>query len=183
MGVGKVKDVSEEEEFEGRTMMVSVGSSGDYPSLYGEQETSESIETEKGALTDICWLIPASGRPMSLGRNQSADISIPEYSVSADHGVLAWKRSKGLTIVDNAASNGIWIESENLRKLEPSEVYIFEGDERIMLGRFVFRFLYFESLVLLLSRQATQASKATAKKSKPTAKKSSGGWFKKLLGG
>ena len=121
-------------------MMVSVGSSGDYPSLYGEQETSESIETEKGALTDICWLIPASGRPMSLGRNQSADISIPEYSVSADHGVLAWKRSKGLTIVDNAASNGIWIESENLRKLEPSEVYIFEGDERIMLGRFVFRF-------------------------------------------
>jgi hypothetical protein len=179
-GIGKAKDVSEEEEFEGRTMMVSVGNP------YADDEQTEVLETEPGSCTDVLWLIPHSSRAMSLGRNKSAEISIPEYSVSAEHGVLQWKAGKGLSIVNSAASNGIWIENNGINKIEPGETYFLEGEERVILGRFVFSFHYFEAWMMEVAHLAAikrQAKKSSKKSSKKTGKKESGGFFKRLFGG
>lgn len=181
LGIGKAKDVSEEEEFEGRTMMVTVGSSAEYPSLHGEEQAESTIEAVKGSLTDIVWLIPQVGRVLTLGRDKRADISIPEYSVSAEHSWLAWKRGKGLTIEDNAASNGVWIESELLKRLLPGERYIFEGNELVMLGRFVFRFLYFDSLVMMLAQEMARAQTTQRPLKKSKGKKEPGGFLKRFF--
>ena len=185
-GIGKVKDVSEEEEFEGRTMMVSMVLDSGNPYADTDHDQTDDIETEPGSCTDILWLIENTGRVISLGRNKSAEISIPEYSVSAEHGILQWKSGRGLSIVDSAASNGIWLENEGMRRLPQGEVYYFEGEERLILGRFVFRFLNFESLVMHVAHLAAikqEARKAARKAGKKSGKKGSGGFFKRFFGG
>jgi hypothetical protein len=182
-GVGKVVGITEEEEFEGRTMMVAVG--GDNP--YENDQMSPLIETEEGSCTDLLWLIPSTSRVMSLGRNATAYISIPEYSVSADHGLLQWKEGAGLGISDSAASNGIWIEREDIERLQDGEIYVFEGEERIILGRFVFSFHYFDALMMQVGHLAAIKNeiRKQSKKSRASrgSKASGGGFFKRFFGG
>ena len=182
-GIGKVKDLSEEEEFEGRTMMVAVGAD----SPYENGTMTQVIETEPGSCTDVVWLIPNTARLMTLGRNASAEISVPEYSVSAEHGVLQWKKGAGLTILDSAASHGIWIASDGIERLAQGEQYIFEGEEQVLLGRFVFSFHYFESLMIQVAHLAAikkEMLKRAGKSGKSKRSKAArGGFFKRFFGG
>jgi hypothetical protein len=115
---------------------------------------------------------------MSLGRNKSADISIPEYSVSAEHALLTWKQGKRLSIEDIGASNGIWIEAAGMKRLGRGEVHVFEGSERVILGRIVFDFLYFEALINMLSCSAPENAGSQRRVKKP-----SGGFFQRLFQG
>ncbi len=188
LGVGRVTNVEEEEDFEGRTMGVTFEefaavASGDASAAGSGAPARAAFETTPGSNTDVVWFIPWKSGPVSLGRTRDNDIVIPEYSVSAEHCRFRWKGHATLLVEDSDASNQVWVDGARLPADAPRRLV---GGEELVLGRFMFRFLYADDLGRLLSgKQAAPAADgrpALAAAPWDAADEPAGGFFSRLFG-
>ena len=141
VGVGRVAEAQEEENFAGRTMQVHVS---DLLAEAQKRDASEkpsktsSLEAEQSSVTDLAFLIPYQAQGVRVGRKAGLNhIVIPDYSLSATHCELKWLTHDRLALADVGSSNPIVVGE---RRLKPKEQVALRGGERIVLGRMIFRF-------------------------------------------
>lgn len=145
VGIGRIAEAEEEENFAGRTMQVLVSD------LLAEMQQRgappSSLDAEQSSVTDLVFIIPFQTLPVRVGRKAGINnIVIPDYSLSATHCELRWLSHDSLAITDVGASNPIVV---NDRRLNAKEVVPLRGAERIVLGRMIFRFYRTDQLLLL----------------------------------
>lgn len=145
VGIGRVAEAEEEENFAGRTMQVHLSD------LMAQMEERgappSSLEVETSSVTDLLYLIPFQTLSVRVGRKAGINhIVVPDYSLSATHCELRWLTHDSLAIADVGASNPIVV---NDRKLKPKELVALKGNERIVLGRLIFRYYRADKLDLL----------------------------------
>jgi hypothetical protein len=147
VGIGRVAEAEEEENFAGRTMQVQV------TSLIAEMQQRgalpSTLDAEQSSVTDLVFTIPFQPLPVRVGRKAGINnIVITDYSLSATHCELRWLSHESLAISDVGSSNPIVV---NDRRLKSKEVIPLKGAERIVLGRLIFRFYRADQLALLAS--------------------------------
>jgi hypothetical protein len=76
----------------------------------------------------------ATARPILLGRTESADISIPDDSVSKKHCLFEVK-ADGLTVMDCGSTNGTSVDEA---ELAPNQPFALKGGETLKTGHFSF---------------------------------------------
>ncbi len=96
------------------------------------------------------WIRPAEARPtgpVRAGRGSDNDIVIPEYSISEQHCEF---RTSGanITVVDVGSHNGTFV---NERMLACRAAVALQDDDRLVLGRYQFRFLSADGVADLVS--------------------------------
>jgi hypothetical protein len=80
----------------------------------------------------------------SVGRQQSCDMFVNDYTVSARHGTLHWmKRIQRWMFKDLDSTNGSWINGE---PLPPQQRSLLRSTDELQLGRMCFLFLEADDL-------------------------------------
>jgi hypothetical protein len=86
--------------------------------------------------------------PMALGRSDTADIVIPDDSISKRHCVFEDK-PEGMTVMDCESTNGTTIGGE---ELVPNKPVVLAGGESLSMGNFSFLFHTADGFVAYLKR-------------------------------
>lgn len=154
VGIGRVAEAEEEENFAGRTMQVHL------TDLIAEMKQRgappSTLDAEQSSVTDLVFLIPFQSAPVRVGRKAGINaIVIPDYSLSATHCELRWLTHDSFAIADVGASNPIVV---NDRRLNAKEMVPLRGTERIVLGRLIFRFYRPDQLLVLAAGTPTDTS-------------------------
>jgi len=145
VGIGRVADADEEENFAGRTMQVHLTDL--IANMQERGAPPSTLEAEVSSVTDLLYIIPFQTLPVRMGRKAGINhIVVPDYSLSATHCELRWLSHDSLAIADVGASNPIVV---NDRKLKPKELVALKGSERVVLGRLIFRYYRPDQLNLL----------------------------------
>lgn len=145
VGIGRVAEAEEEENFAGRTMQVQL--SDLMAQMQQRGAAPSALEAETSSVTDLVFIIPFQTLPVRIGRKAGLNhIVIPDYSLSATHCELRWLTHESVAICDVGQSNPIVV---NDRKLKAKEHVPLKGSERIVLGRLIFRFYQGSQLHLL----------------------------------
>ena len=190
LGVGRVTNIEEEASFEGRTMGVTFEEFAAVAVEDGQDvapavRTAAVFETTRGANTDVVWFVPWQTEPISLGRNRENDIVVPEYSISGEHCRFRWKGHSALLIEDREASNKVWVDGMRLPVDTPRQL---AGGEQLVLGRFMFCFLYADLLRrLLLGGELVVGDDGRFQVTEPQTgreelRRAGGGFLKRLFG-
>jgi hypothetical protein len=90
----------------------------------------------------------AKAGPVTMGRTDDSDISIPDDSVSKRHCVFE-ARPEGMTVMDCGSTNGTSIDEA---QLPPNTPAMLVGGETLTMGFFSFRFETPDSFVAYLKR-------------------------------
>jgi hypothetical protein len=106
---------------------------------------------EKSGNTGMVWFVPYSASAVLLGRLQSNHLVIAEPSISALHCNFRWTELRKVNLIDAGASNGVWINRMRLRKGTACQL---QGGEEVLLGRFLFRFMYSDGLAAHVRAEA-----------------------------
>ena len=85
---------------------------------------------ENGAVTQ-CWEV--GDQPVSVGRDDSADVLIPDDTLSRRH-FLIWREEQNFLIKDLGSQNGTWVDGERAQGTKLSH------NVCIVAGRTVFMF-------------------------------------------
>ena len=85
---------------------------------------------ENGAVTQ-CWEI--GDQPVAVGRDESADVLIPDDTLSRRH-FLIWREGETFLVKDLGSQNGTWVDGERARGTKLSH------NVCIVAGRTVFMF-------------------------------------------
>lgn len=126
----------------------------DYGPLAALDE-GRKLEVESATVTDVVFAVPFASRAITVGRASRRDVVIPEYSISAEHCDLIYHGQYDARLVNARHSNGTWVVcDERAAAVDDIDGVRLRGGERIVLGRFVFRFLYCEQLLDLLAEHA-----------------------------
>jgi hypothetical protein len=136
VGIGRVAEAEEEENFAGRTMQVHLS---DLVASMKDRGAAPSVmEAEQSSVTDLVFMIPYQTLPVRVGRKAGINtVVIPDYSLSATHCELKWLTHDMMALVDVGSSNPILLGD---RRLKPKEQVPLRGGERIVLGRLIFRY-------------------------------------------
>src|SRR4051812_34411447 len=114
--------------------------------LQGEQ-SSLIKELAKAREQDACLII-IRGTPqghrffltqpeMTIGRDPSADITIPDQGISRKHAKIV-KSGKNIQLVDLGSSNGTYV---NDKKMEPGAAINLSKEDMIRIGKSILKFL------------------------------------------
>ena len=85
---------------------------------------------ENGAVTQ-CWEV--GDQPVAVGRDESADVLIPDDTLSRRH-FLIWREGESFLIKDLGSQNGTWVDGERAQGTKLSH------NVCIVAGRTVFMF-------------------------------------------
>jgi pSer/pThr/pTyr-binding forkhead associated (FHA) protein len=85
---------------------------------------------ENGAVTQ-CWEV--GDQPVAVGRDESADVLIPDDTLSRRH-FLIWREGETFLIKDLGSQNGTWVDGERAQGTKLSH------NVCIVAGRTVFMF-------------------------------------------
>ncbi|MCC6752216.1 MAG: FHA domain-containing protein [Deltaproteobacteria bacterium] len=195
VGIGKVANLVEEEDFEGRTRSVDLFGGEVTPEgvdqaaadAHTTGTTSEDFRAEPCNITDGVWFIPRSDQPVHLGRTRDNAIVIPEYSVSRHHCCFRWLTATQLAIEESEAYNELWVDR---RMLEDGKRHVLRGGESVALGKYLFRFLYGSGIERLIQTRflvvgadgTLDVAETVTRASEPAEPPKKGGFFSKLFG-
>ncbi|MBM4360393.1 MAG: FHA domain-containing protein [Deltaproteobacteria bacterium] len=136
IGIGRVAEAEEEENFAGRTMQVHLQDL--VATMQDRGAPPSTMEAEQSSVSDLIFIIPYQTLPVRVGRKAGINaIVIPDYSLSATHCELKWLTHDTVALVDVGSSNPIMLGD---RRLKPKENVPLRGGERIVLGRLIFRY-------------------------------------------